>query len=168
MIRRAPPRLQTRRTPRWFYASLDARFGPFVLDAFAQRHNALCARFYTVRDDGTRAPWLDVTFANPPFAIIAQAVEHAVAEAERERARSIVLGPVGCSQRWYREFAIRGTIYVPDRRISYDLPDGRPTDPHESDQPGADRDTIVMGFGGEHENPNWRRGVFRVRRLPLS
>lgn len=162
--KKAPPRLQERRTPRWFFELLNARFGPFQLDAFAQRHNALCERYLSKREDGTRAPWVDKTFGNPPFAIIEDAVVHAIEEAEQGR-RSVLLGPVGCSQEWFQHWAIRGTVYVPDHRISYDTPDGRPTDPRISDESGADRDTHVFAFGGEHYNPGWRRGVFRVRRL---
>jgi DNA (cytosine-5)-methyltransferase 1 len=158
--KKSSPRLQDRRTPRWLFHALERQFGPFSLDAFAQPHNALCERFLTQAQDGTRHPWADVTFANPPFAVMAEAIEQAVREA-RHGVRSVVVGPVGCSQGWYHELAIRGTIYVPDRRISYDLPNGRPTD-------GADRDSIVIAFGGEHANPDWRRGVFRVRRLELE
>jgi phage N-6-adenine-methyltransferase len=158
--RMKPPHLQERRTPAWLYEALVRRFGPFELDAFAEPHNALCPRFCTREQDGTRQPWLDQTFANPPFEIMAAALEHAVAETRHE-VRSIVLAPVGCTQEWFHELAIRGTVYKPDQRISYDLPSGRPTR-------GADRDTDIIGLGGEHYNPDWRRGIFRVRRLVLE
>ena len=156
-----PPRLQNRRTPRWLFDALNALFGPFVLDAFADQRNTLCPRFYTKAQDGTRRPWGDVTFFNPPFAIMGDAVAQAVHEAEAGRARSIGLAPVGCSQDWYHELAIRGTVYVPDFRFNYDTPSGRPTK-------RADRDSIVLALGGEHENPDWRKGVFRVRRLTID
>lgn len=155
-----PPRLQNRRTPRRLFDLLNRRFGPFELDAFAEPHNALCQRFYAREDDGCSQPWADVTFANPEFADMRLPLEHAVRQSELG-IRSCVLGPVGCSQAWFHELAIRGTIYLPDLRINYDLPDGTPTK-------GADRDTIVMMFGGEHENKKWRGGQFRVMRLELS
>jgi len=160
MTRKSPPRLQNRRTPRWLFHALEQRFGAFSLDAFAEPHNALCTRFYTEQQDGTRQPWVDVTFANPPFSLMAEALEHAVAET-RHDVRSIVLAPVGCTQDWYHQLAIRGTVYKLDLRISYDMPSGRPTR-------GADRDTDIIGLGGEHTNPDWRRGIFRVRRLELE
>lgn len=154
------PRLQTRRTPRWLFDALDARFGPFILDAFAEPHNALCERFYTREDDGCAREWADVTFGNPEFDDMRAPLEHAARQAEDGK-RSVIIGPVGCSQSWYHEIAIRGTIYVPDVRINFDMPDGAPTR-------GADRDTIVMAFGGEHRNKRARDGVFRVLRLELS
>lgn len=155
------PRMQNRRTPRWFFHELDRLFGPFELDAFAEPHNALCPRWYTAREDGTRAPWRDVTFANPPFALMEEAVAHALEQAERHDVRSITIAPIGGAQRWYHEYAVRGTIYVPTTRVNYDLPDGSPTD-------GADRDSMVIAFGREHYNRRWRRGEFRVRRLDLA
>jgi len=155
------PSMQDRRTPRWLFDLLAERFGPFALDAFAEEHNALCPRYIGASDDGCRQRWEDVTFANPPFALMGDAVEQAVRES-RHGVRSVVIGPAGCSQRWYHEHAIRGTIYVPDRRVNYDLPDGTPTH-------GADRDSIVIAFGGAHANSagNVRRGVFAVKRLGL-
>ena len=164
---KSPPRLQDRRTPRWLFEFLDDRFGPFELDAFADPRNALCERYFTQQDDGTKQPWARRTFANPPFAIVGQTIMHAVQQGFERNVMSVVLGPTGCSQRWFQEFAIRGTVFVPDRRISYDMPDGTPTDPSKSDAPGADRDTMVYVFGGDYWNQEWRRGVFRVLKLEL-
>lgn len=155
-----PASMQDRRTPRWLFDLLDKRFGPFKLDAFAEAHNALCDRFYTKEQDGCQQAWDDVTFANPEFDDMARPLAHAVAEAERG-CRSIILSPVGASQDWYHTLAIRGTIYVPDKRINFDLPDGTPT--HR-----ADRDTIAIGLGPNHENPAWKRGIFRVHQLKVG
>jgi len=154
------PRLQTRRTPKWLFDELDKRFGKFSLDAFADPHNALCPKFYTRENNGCMLEWADVTFGNPEFADMVGPLEQALRQAEKG-IRSIILGPVGCSQEWYHQIVIRGTVYVPDRRINYDEPDGTPTT-------GADRDTIVMAFGKEHANPYWRKGEFRVMALPLE
>lgn len=154
-----PPRIQNRRTPRWLFDFFVERFGPFALDAFADELNALCPTFYTKEANGCVKPWIDQTFGNPEFEDMWPPVEQAVRQAEAG-IRSILLGPVGCSQGWYHKLAIRGTIYAPDSRFNYDLPDGTPTT-------GADRDTIVMGFGGPHVNPYWRRGEFRVLSLEL-
>ena len=144
---------------------MDAAFGPFALDGYADESNHLCDRFYTREQDGNTSPWFDVTFANPEFkkgetAGMALCVEQAVKQAGRG-IRSCVIGPAICSQDWAHEFAIRGTIWFPDTRISYDLPTGEPT-------AGADRDSDVMTFGREHENPNWKKGEFRVRALHVE
>ncbi len=166
----AAPRKSTqdRRTPRWLFDALNEMFGPFVLDAYATAENALCERFHTVESDGNAGDWEDVTFANPEFKAMDLCTEHAVEQAELG-CRSIVLGPVGCSQDWYHRWAIHGTVYVPDCRINYDDPAGNPTG-SGLDEGGADRDTIVMAFGGEHQNhpANVDAGVFRVRRLELK
>lgn len=150
---------QDLRTPVWFYKALNHQFGPFVLDAFAQPHNALCPEFHTLETDGFAQPWKDVTFANPEFEDMAPVFEKALAEAQRGM-RSVIVSPVGCSQRWYHELAIKGTIYVPDARINFWLPDGTPTH-------SADRDTIIVAIGGEHRNPARHGGVFKVRALEI-
>ena len=156
------PSLQTRRTPRWFFEALQAQLGlTFALDAYAEPHNALCERFYTRETDGNAQLWEDATFGNPEFDDMAAPLEKAVKEADERGVRSCIVSPVGCAQRWYHESAIRGTIWVPDQRINFDLPDGTPTD-------RADRDTIVVTFGREHRNPSWKRGVFRVHRLEVK
>jgi len=154
------PHIQSRRTPMWLFDQINQRFGPFLLDAFADKNNALCDEFYTREQDGCVQPWVDATFGNPEFENMAPPLSQAVKQAELG-VRSCIIGPVGCSQVWYHELAIRGTVYVPDRRINFDMPDGTPTD-------GSDRDTIVMLFGGEHENKHYKRGTFRVCRLELS
>lgn len=163
--RRPAPSIQNRRTPKWVFDALNARFGPFLLDAYAEPHNALCENFLTKEQDGNTSPWVNATFGNPEFkkgdnSGMALAVEQAVRQAGRG-VRSCIIGPALCSQDWAHKFAIRGTIWLPDQRISYDTPEGEPTD-------GADRDSVVMTFGGEHANPDWRDGKFLVRRLELG
>lgn len=155
-----PLSIQERRTPPWLFKALDAWFGPFELDAYAEEHNALCKRFYSAADDGSTRPWANATFANPPFEAMAPVLSHAVEEVRRGVC-STVIGPVGCSQSWFHEYAIRGTVFCPDVRINFDLPDGTPTN-------AADRDTMVYVFGGRWKNPSWEQGVFAVRRLEVS
>jgi hypothetical protein len=140
--------LQARRAPSWLFNELGRRFGPLVLDAYADKSNALCPNYLTKKKNGHVVPWVDGTFANPEFNEMLLAVRKAVAEG-LEGNCSCVLGPVGCSQKWYREWAIRGTIWVPDCRINFDDPAGRPTGAGHK-EPGADRDTIVMTFGPGH------------------
>lgn len=161
MTHKESPHLQSRRTPQWLFDTLNGLFGPFKLDAFASHDAHLCDAFYTRDDNAYVQPWSDVTFANPEFKDMESPLDTALRQAKFRGVRSIVLAPVGCSQSWYRNLAIQGTIYLPDRRINYDLPDGTPTS-------GADRDTIIIAIGGEHANPKWKRGEFRVRRLSFD
>jgi phage N-6-adenine-methyltransferase len=151
---------QTMRTPRWFFDELSRLFGPFDLDAFADEINHLCDAFYTKKQDALAQPWAANTFANPEFEDMAPIFEWALSEATYGKT-STILAPVGCSQRWYHELAIKGTIYVPDCRINFDNPDGTPTDK-------ADRDTIVVCIGGKHTNRARHGGVFMVRALPVK
>lgn len=39
----------------------------FHLDAAASKHNALCDKFYTAKDNGLRKPWASWTWCNPPY-----------------------------------------------------------------------------------------------------
>lgn len=154
------PHLQTRRTPQWLFDELNRQFGPFKLDAFASQLDHLCDNFYTAHDDGCVRDWVDVTFANPEFNDMARSLEQAARQGSLGR-RSCVIGPVGCSQRWYHQFAIQGTIFIPDCRINFDMPDGAPTN-------CADRDTIVMVFGKQWVNSEAGNGIFRVQRLGIA
>ena len=178
--KKKPPRLQTRRTPRWLFEYLDNRFGPFVLDAFADADNAMCHNFYTQEQNGCAQPWLDVTFWNPEFNDIWTPMAWAVRQGI-EGMRSIGICPMGGSQDWYHELAIQGTIYVPDCRINFDTHDGLPTGAkcHNGLKRkdcmdacgcvnGADRDTIIVAFGQEHFNESWKKGDFRVKQMKVK
>jgi phage N-6-adenine-methyltransferase len=150
---------QCLRTPRWLFDVLSEKFGPFALDAYASSANALCEKFFTAETDANAQPWEDATFANPPFDDMGSVFAKAVAEQARG-VRSVIVSPVGCSQRWYHELAIQGTVFVPDLRVNFDNVDGSPTS-------SADRDTIVVVFGRGWRNQDAGKGVFRVRRLVL-
>lgn len=151
---------QDLRTPRWFFDALVGVFGPFQLDAFAQQHNALCDAFLTKEQNAFTQPWLNQTFANPEFEDMSLPLGKALEEAKRG-ITTVIVSPVGCSQRWYHEQARLGTIFVPDCRINFDLPDGTPTT-------SADRDTIVIAIGGQWRNPSKQAEFFKVRALSVK
>jgi phage N-6-adenine-methyltransferase len=133
---------QDMRTPKWLFDLLNELYGPFQLDAFADHHNALCKRYYTEQgDDGLIAPWLDRTFANPPFSIFDRAMCKAVTSNLAHGHRSVLIGPVACSQRWFHDWVVpNGHILVPNKRINFLRPDGTPTK-------SADRDTMIFLVG---------------------
>jgi hypothetical protein len=162
----APKSLQDRRTPRRLFDLLCETFGLLQLDAYATADNALCSRFYTEDDDGNKQPWVPGTFWNPEFEDMATPVAKAVAEG-RKGNWSVGIAPVGCSQTWYHELAIQGTIYCPDQRFSFDDQAGNTTGRPGDEEGGANRDHIVIAFGEGHWNRRWKRGEFRVRRLDL-
>jgi phage N-6-adenine-methyltransferase len=166
-----PKRLQTRRTPLWLFDALSDRFGPFDLDAYASPDNALCPEFITKEQDGNKRPWGrpgQKTFANPPFENLLIVLMQAFAQCSDGR-EACIIAPAGGSQEWYQEWAIRGTIWVPDCRINYDDPDGNPTGAG-LEEPGANRDTTIVTMGGEWWNhpDEAERGLFDCRRLELK
>lgn len=158
------PRLQTRRTPRWLFDFLSELFGPFTCDVAADEHNALCEEHITAEQDALVVPWADRNWCNPPFRHTGRFVARAVEQAESGK-MTCMLVPVGCAQAWHHEFARRFTIYHPDRRISYDLPDGTPTG--EDGGHGADRDTAILLIGPGFENERYSVGEFRIVQLAL-
>lgn len=137
------PRNQERRTPKWYYDGLVSVFGKFTLDAAATAKDALCKRFLTKEKNGLTTPWSGRVFCNPPFAQSDLWVKKAYEEMAHRRVESVLVLPVGCSQLWYQKYAVYGMVYVPNRRINFDLPAGTPTD-------RADRDTMVVHFDPAH------------------
>ncbi len=135
---------QGHRTPAWLFRLCQSLVGqPFALDAFADAESALCAKWYGEADDGLQQLWRDPTFANPPFRLMGQVVRKAVAEWRgRRRVRTVLLGPVGCSQRWLHELWPWATVYWPDKRITYLDLQGRAT-------LGAMQDSAVYVIGGQ-------------------
>lgn len=56
-----------RRTDQAFFDALAERFGGFTLDVAAAEHNAKCADWYGIEDDGLRQLWTGNVWCNPPY-----------------------------------------------------------------------------------------------------
>lgn len=61
-------------TPDALWWGINARFGPFVLDLFADHHNARCEAYYTAEDNALTQNWSarlaelgGAAYANPPY-----------------------------------------------------------------------------------------------------
>lgn len=53
------------------FAAIADRHGPFTVDAAAAEHNARCARYWTMYDDGLAQPWAgERVWCNPPYSDI--------------------------------------------------------------------------------------------------
>ena len=143
------PSLQERRTPRWLFELLSQLYGGFALDAFAEPHNALCDEYFTAEQNALDQPWKDPTFCNHPFMLTEKVVPYAHKQWLERGVRTCMLAPIGCSQGWYHEYAKRHTVLHPDVRFNFDMPDGTPTD-------DADRDTMVIRFGGADRNTHYQ------------
>lgn len=126
------------RTPDALWWGINARFGPFVLDLFADHHNAKCESYYTAEDNALTQDWsarLSVlggaAYANPPYSRaqqfegqyitgMAHIMQHTMAMRELG-GRYVYLIKAATSESWWPEDAdhiafIRG-------RIGFDLPD---------------------------------------------
>ncbi len=126
------------RTPDDLWWGINAKFGPFSLDLFADHHNAKCESYYTAEDNALAQDWSarlaelgGAAYANPPYSRAQQhenqyitgmthIMQHTIAMRE-SGGRYVFLIKVATSESWWPENAdhiafIRG-------RIGFDLPD---------------------------------------------
>lgn len=126
------------RTPDALWWGINAKFGPFVLDLFADHHNAKCEAYYTAEDNALTQDWSarlaelgGAAYANPPYSRaqqfegqyitgMAHIMQHTMAMRELG-GRYVYLIKAATSESWWPENAdhiafIRG-------RIGFDLPD---------------------------------------------
>ena len=108
-------------TPQWLFDLLNAKYGPFVLDAAASADNAKCKIYLTSAEDGLAQPWLDPTFCNPPYGRdIWHWVDKAKRESERE-IRSVLVIPARVETNWWHDYVLDGAheILFVKGRIDY-------------------------------------------------
>lgn len=123
-------KVDDRRTPRSLWEPLNEEFG-FTLDAAASVENALCARYYTVTDNGLAQPWNGVVWCNPPYSNLAAWVEKANWAIWNKTAETVVmLLPANrTEQAWWQDWIEparrRGEIEVRflRGRLRFDTPD---------------------------------------------
>ena len=135
------------RTPQWLFDCLDEEYGPFTLDAAACFRDAMCYEYYDKATNGLINDWQERTFYNPEFAFTKLWVPKALREWNALGNGSVGIVPVGCSQRWFHALLKDplASIRYPTQRISFDLPNGKPTK-------GADRDTIIVAIGYSYKH----------------
>ncbi len=105
---------QDYRTPRAFYAELEARFGRFLMDAAADDANHLAPLYYTASSSALRpeAPWAANTYCNPPYGRADGGVEAWARKADHEaRAHGVqvvmLLNVQVTSTHWFHELVWR-------------------------------------------------------------
>lgn len=77
--------------------------GPFTLDVAAAPHNAKCARYFTIHDDGLRQPWDgERVWCNPPYSNIGAWVEKAWREHLVTDGIAMLLPANRCEQAWWQ------------------------------------------------------------------
>lgn len=116
------------RTPRALAERLVAEYG-CVLDAAADKDNAVCATFYDGEEgsDGLKQPWIAPeagVWVNPPY-------EDPTAWAIKAReevffvescARVVMLLPAAVGTKWFTHACHLGEVHIFDERIRFDLP----------------------------------------------
>ncbi len=148
---------QDMRTPRWLFNFLQDHFKTtYKLDAFADKKNHLCKKYATKtskKGDGLTRPWIHETFANPPFSLCEKVVAKACLEAWKNKIKSTLILPVGCSQIWFHKYILNAcaTIYLPDTRIWFLNPDGTWPKNKDGRVQGGDRDTMIVRFASYSE-----------------
>ncbi|QKJ87429.1 phage N-6-adenine-methyltransferase [Paramixta manurensis] len=125
------------RSPDRLWWGINAMFGPFVLDLFADTDNAKCEAFYTAEENALTQNWSarlkelnGAGYANPPYSRASQygeqyitGMRHIISYAMKMRdagGRYVFLIKAATSEIWWPEEAdhvsfIRG-------RVSFDLP----------------------------------------------
>lgn len=86
------------------FARLDERFG-FSIDVAAAAHNAKCARYLTIADDGLACDWYgERVWCNPPYSDIRPWLEKAWFECDRAELIVMLLPANRTEQGWWQEF----------------------------------------------------------------
>lgn len=88
-----------------FFSKLDKLFH-FTLDPCATSENALCKKYFTIKEDGLNQSWnRETVFMNPPYGrIIARWVQKAYEEA-KEDATVVCLVPARTDTKWMQKYA---------------------------------------------------------------
>ena len=112
-----------RTTPAELFAIADRLWGPFTLDAWATRRNALCPHFYTAQTSALRHRWRGRVWANPPYSRgwLSLALGCAWAQVADGRAELVCnLVPADTSTAWWHEWVVgRADVCGKARRCEF-------------------------------------------------
>jgi site-specific DNA-methyltransferase (adenine-specific) len=105
-------------TPKWLYAALDREFG-FTLDPCSDLEKRLCAKWYTILDNGLLRNWATETvFMNPPYSETAKWMGKAYGAAQ-EGATVVCLVPARTDTVWWHEYAMTTEIRLIRGRLKF-------------------------------------------------
>jgi phage N-6-adenine-methyltransferase len=94
------------RTPAALFRQLYDEFG-FTLDAAASDENALCDRYYTVKDDALGQDWgTERVWLNPPFGKGMREWARKAWEASRSGALVVMLVPSATDMDWWHDYIL--------------------------------------------------------------
>jgi phage N-6-adenine-methyltransferase len=81
------------------------QIGPFTLDVAAAPHNAKCARYFTVSDDGLRQSWAgECVWCNPPYSNIGAWMAKAWHEYPQTHGIAMLLPANRTEQGWWQRW----------------------------------------------------------------
>lgn len=92
-------------TPELLAEVIELGYGPFTLDVAAADHNAKCARYFTLTDDGLEQSWAGETvWCNPPYSDIHPWVAKALIECAHPGTTVTLLLPANrTEQAWWQD-----------------------------------------------------------------
>jgi phage N-6-adenine-methyltransferase len=142
---------QNWRTPKWLFDALNAKYGPFTLDAAADYINHLCDSYYSEEHSGLLHTWHDhkKVFVNPPFTNMRAWVDKALYEHEFNNVDTVMIAPGNISSSWFHRAVNSGAAQalLPNKRIAF-------VNPEDPAKVSPDRDSIILHF-----NHGLHRGV---------
>lgn len=106
-------------TPKSFFDSLDAEFGPFDLDPCATSSNHKCPVFFTKEDNGLNLPWTGRVFMNPPYGREVYLWVEKAYEESQKGATVVCLLPARTDTQWFHDYCTRGEIRFVKGRLKF-------------------------------------------------
>jgi phage N-6-adenine-methyltransferase len=109
-------------TPPEFFDRCIEAWGPFDLDAAANKSNAKCAEYISARDDALCPfgwPRAKRVWLNPPYKDLIKWVERAIDESDKGDLLVCMLLPNDTDTRWYQLLVKRAEMYTTIGRIKF-------------------------------------------------
>lgn len=102
-LRGASDDIDDRAVPMEWFREIEARFGPFTVDAAASALNAKLPRYWTATSNGLQQSWAgESIYVNPPFSDMASWVRKAH---ESRDARVLMVAPANrTEQGWWQDY----------------------------------------------------------------
>lgn len=126
------------RSPDRLWWGINSKYGPFVLDLFADRDNAKCEAFYTAEDNALTRDWSarlselrGAAYANPPYSRASQYGGQYITGMRQIMAHTLAMRELG-GRYVFLIKAATGEVWWPENadhvafirgRISFDLPE---------------------------------------------
>lgn len=138
-------------TPQDFFDAVNAKFGPFTLDAAATSENAKAARFFTKEDDALAVSW-DTDgriWLNPPYSRIREFCAKARDEAVHGNV-IVLLVPARTDTRWWHDVTVHADVRLLRGRLKFGSGTG------SAPFPSA---LVILGpdyYGAEIQNDDWQ------------